>query len=203
MHSSPGFVLWFTGLSGAGKSTLAGVVAAELARRDVDVDLLDGDQLRTTLCQDLGFSRADRDANVARIGFVADRLARHGVGVLVAAISPYRQARDGVRAVVPNFVEVLVEASLETCIRRDVKGLYARALAGEIPNFTGVSDPYEPPLEPEVAVRTDHHPVETCAERVLAALEARGLITLGEDDVYSIEEEAEIGQRLEALGYLG
>ncbi len=200
---SPGFVVWFTGLSGAGKTTLAGAVAAELARRGVDVELLDGDQLRTTLCQDLGFSRADRDANVARIGFVAGKLAQHGVAVLGAAISPYRVARDRIRATVPNFIEVLVDASLETCIRRDVKGLYARALAGEIPNFTGVSDPYETPLAPEVVVRTDHEPVEACAQRVLAALEARGLVAPTEDEVYTLEEETAIEQRLEALGYLG
>ena len=123
--------------------------------------------------------------------------------MLGAAISPYRVARDRIRATVPNFIEVLVDASLETCIRRDVKGLYARALAGEIPNFTGVSDPYETPLAPEVVVRTDHEPVEACAQRVLAALEARGLVAPTEDKVYTLEEETAIEQRLEALGYLG
>jgi adenylylsulfate kinase len=141
-----GFVLWFTGLSGAGKSTLARRVEQELAERGLRVEVLDGDEVRLNLCEGLGFSRADRDTNVARIGWVAGKLAHHGVAVLVAAISPYAEARERVRASVDDFVEVFVDAPLATCAERDPKGLYARAMAGDIPNFTGVSDPYEPPL---------------------------------------------------------
>ena len=184
---SPGFVLWLTGLSGAGKSTLARAVVADLEARGHRVDLLDGDEVRTNLTQDLGFSRADRDTNIARIGYVAGKLARHGVAVVVAAISPYREARDKVRANVPNFVEVFVDAPLETCVRRDPKGLYAKAIAGQISNFTGVSDPYEPPLDPEVAVHTDGEPVAASAGRILADLEARGL-TKRRDDADTSEE---------------
>jgi adenylylsulfate kinase len=185
---SPGFVLWLTGLSGAGKSTLARAVAADLAARGHRVELLDGDEVRANLTQDLGFSRADRDTNIARIGYVAGKLARHGVAVVVAAISPYRQARDEVRAGVPNFVEVFVDAPLQTCVRRDPKGLYAKALAGQIANFTGVSDPYEAPLDPELVVHTDAEPAGGSAGRILACLESRGL-TKPRDDVYSSEEQ--------------
>jgi adenylyl-sulfate kinase len=185
---SPGFVLWLTGLSGAGKSTLARAAAADLAGRGHRVELLDGDEVRANLTQDLGFSRADRDTNIARIGYVAGKLAKHGVAVVVAAISPYRQARDKVRASVPNFVEVFVDAPLETCVRRDPKGLYAKAIAGEIANFTGVSDPYEAPLDPELVVHTDAEPVGGSAGRILGCLEARGL-TKPRDDVYSSKDQ--------------
>jgi len=202
MGAGPGWVVWFTGLSGAGKTTLAEAVAAELAGRGQDVEVLDGDQVRVTLGQGLGFSRADRDTNIARIGWVAGRLAAHGVVVLVAAISPYREARDQVRTQVGAFVEVFVDAPVQTCIHRDVKGLYARALAGQLPHFTGISDPYEPPPDPEVTVRTDREPVGACVRRVVAALETRGLLPPAHGDVYTLEEEAEIEQRLGALGYL-
>jgi adenylyl-sulfate kinase len=175
MTNDTGFVVWFTGLSGAGKSTVAAQLASLLRGRDHRVELLDGDELRTSLCQGLGFSREDRDTNIARIGYVAGRLATHGVAVLVAAISPYREARDRVRSCVPNFVEVHVAAPLATCAERDVKGLYAKALAGELTNFTGVSDPYEAPLEPEVVLHTDQETVAESAARVLAYLEARAL----------------------------
>ena len=148
MTNDTGFVLWLTGLSGAGKSTVTAKVGPVLAERGHRVELLDGDEVRTNLCQGLGFSREDRDTNIARIGYVAGKLAKHGVAVLVAAISPYREARDKVRVAVDNFVEVHVAAPVATCAERDVKGLYARALSGEIANFTGVSDPYEPPLAP-------------------------------------------------------
>jgi adenylylsulfate kinase len=175
MTNDTGFVLWLTGLSGAGKSTLAAKLAPTLAERGHRVELLDGDEVRTNLGQGLGFSRADRDTNIARIGYVAGKLARHGVAVLVAAISPYREARDRVRASVDNFVEVHVAAPVSTCAQRDVKGLYAKALAGEIKNFTGVSDPYEPPLDPEIVLHTESESVDESVHQLLAWLEANQL----------------------------
>ncbi len=182
MNVDNGFVLWLTGLSGAGKSTIANAVAPSLAERGHRVEVLDGDELRTNLCQGLGFSREDRDTNIARIGYVAGKLAKHGVAVVVAAISPYREARDRVRASVENFVEVHVAAPVSTCAERDVKGLYAKALAGEIKNFTGVSDPYEEPLEPEIAVHTERETVQESVGQVLAWLEAKGLsVAVGEE----------------------
>jgi adenylylsulfate kinase len=193
----PGFVLWLTGLSGAGKSTLARTVTVALADRGHRVELLDGDEVRTNLCQGLGFSRADRDTNIARIGYVAGKLAKHGVAVVVAAISPYREARAKVRAAVTNFVEVFVDAPLETCAQRDPKGLYAKAIAGEIANFTGVSDPYEAPEDPELVVHTDREPVERSAEQVMDALERLGLTKPG--DLYIAVEEDEVAARLDAL----
>ncbi len=171
----PGFVVWFTGLSGAGKSTVARALAPRLVERGHRVELLDGDEVRTNLSRGLGFSREDRDANIARIGYVAGKLASHGVSVLVAAISPYRAARYQVRAMVDHFVEVHVATSLATCADRDVKGLYAKALAGQIPQFTGVSDPYEPPLHPELVLHSDGEPVSSSVEQVLRCLERLGL----------------------------
>ena len=170
-----GFVVWFTGLSGAGKSTVAGALAPRLHERGHRVELLDGDEVRTNLSRELGFSREDRDANIARIGYVASKLASHGVAVLVAAISPFREARDQIRGVVDQFVEVHVATSLATCAERDIKGLYAKALAGQIPQFTGVSDPYEPPLAPELVLHTEGEPVESSVEQVLRCLERLGL----------------------------
>src|SRR5215213_1553128 len=172
-----GFVLWLTGLSGAGKSTVAAKLGPALAERGHRVELLDGDEVRTNLCQGLGFSRADRDTNIARIGYVAGKLSKHGVAVLVAAISPYRQARDQVRTQVEVFVEVHVAAPVSTCAQRDPKGLYAKALAGQITNFTGVSDPYEPPLEPELTLHTDTQSVDDSVHQVLTWLEANHLTT--------------------------
>jgi adenylylsulfate kinase len=177
MTNDTGFVLWLTGLSGAGKSTVAAKLGPALAERGHRVELLDGDEVRTNLCQGLGFSRADRDTNIARIGYVAGKLAKHGVTVLVAAISPYREARDRVRDTVDNFVEVHVAAPLSTCAERDPKGLYAKALAGEIRNFTGVSDPYEPPLEPEIVLHTESESVDDSVHQILAWLEANQLTT--------------------------
>jgi adenylyl-sulfate kinase len=177
---SQGFVLWFTGLSGAGKSTLAGQVQREFAARGRRVEVLDGDEVRTNLSKGLGFSKEDRDTNIRRIGYVARLLARNGVAVTTAAISPYREIRDEVRAAVEAdgaaFVEVFVGCTIEELTRRDVKGLYAKALRGELPNFTGVSDPYEPPLNPEVAVRSDTQSVDESLAAILAHLEARGLL---------------------------
>jgi adenylyl-sulfate kinase len=166
-----GLALWLTGLSGAGKSTIAEGVAAELRRRGRPVEVLDGDAIRENLSRGLGFSREDRDTNIRRIGFVAELLARNGVVVIVAAISPYRAARDQVRDRIDRFVEVHVHCPLEELVRRDVKGLYRRALAGEIANFTGVSDPYEEPVQPEITVDTSVESVDASVRRVLAVLE--------------------------------
>lgn len=174
-------MLWFTGLSGAGKSTVADIVTAEIARRGAPVECLDGDVVRTHLSRGLGFSREDRDINILRIGFVAGLLSRHGVGVVTAAISPYAATRDRVREMTTNFTEIFVDAPLEACIERDVKGLYARALAGDIPHFTGVSDPYEPPEQPELHLRTDQEPPEASARRVLDYLEERGWVPARDD----------------------
>jgi sulfate adenylyltransferase len=170
-----GFVVWFTGLSGAGKSTVARALAPRLLERGHRLELLDGDEVRSSLSRGLGFSREDRDANIARIGYVAAKLAAHGVAVLVAAISPYREARDRVRSAVDHFVEVHVATSLATCAERDVKGLYAKARAGQLRQFTGVSDPYEAPLAPELVLHADREPVERSVGRVLACLERLGL----------------------------
>ena len=165
-----GFTLWFTGLSGAGKSTLAAAVSAELRGRGIPVEVLDGDEVRQNLSKGLGFSREDRDTNIHRIGYVAKLLARNGVAVITAAISPYRAIRDEVREEIGAFVEVYVKASLDECIRRDTKGLYRRALAGEIPQFTGVSDPYEEPLAPELVIDTEREEVADSASRVIDRL---------------------------------
>ncbi|MDP9405547.1 MAG: adenylyl-sulfate kinase [Actinomycetota bacterium] len=171
-----GYVLWFTGLSGAGKSTIADLVVARLRAHDAPVELLDGDEVRTHLSKGLGFSREDRDTNVRRIGWVAGLLSRHGVGVVTAAISPYAAVRDEVRAMTTNFIEIFVDAPVDECRRRDVKGLYARADRGEIPNFTGVSDPYEPPAVPELHLRTTEEQPEDSAARVLTYLRERALV---------------------------
>ena len=172
-----GGVIWFTGISGSGKSTLSRMVGAELAKRAIRVEILDGDFVRATLSRGLGFSKEDRNENIRRIGFVANLLARNGVRVLVAAVSPYRTIREEVRKVIESegaeFIEVYVRCPLEVAERRDPKGLYKRARAGEIEGFTGVSDPYEEPILPEVVVDTDRESAEESAARVLAFLEAR------------------------------
>jgi len=174
-----GFTLWLTGLSGAGKSTLASAVADELRRAGVRVETLDGDEVRQNLSKGLGFSREDRDTNIRRIGYVANLLTRNGVVVISAAISPYRAVRDEVRREIGAFVEVHVKASLEECVRRDTKGLYARALAGEIAQFTGVSDPYEEPLAPELVIDTERDDVATSAVRVIDRLVELGHLRSG------------------------
>ena len=171
-----GATIWFTGLSGAGKSTIAQRLAEILAEQGYNVEVLDGDVIRTNLSKGLGFSKEDRDANIRRIGFVSKLLTRNGVISIVAAISPYRDVRDEVREDIGDFVEVFVHCSMEELIKRDVKGLYAKAIRGEIPNFTGVSDPYEEPLHPEVTIHTDREDVEESVEKVLAALEAQGYV---------------------------
>jgi adenylyl-sulfate kinase len=177
-----GFTLWFTGLSGSGKTTIAHVVGPELERRGKIVEYLDGDVVRTHLSKGLGFSREDRDANIERIGWVASRLARHGAAVIVAAISPYSETRERARAMVEEFgafVEVYVAASVDECERRDVKGLYAKARAGEITGFTGVDDPYEEPADPELVLDTEQHDPEESGQLVLGKLEELGLIAAG------------------------
>ncbi len=177
---SRGFTVWLTGLSGAGKSTIAQALAPLLRERGLRVEVLDGDAVREHLSKGLGFSKEDRDTNIRRIGFVAHLLARNGVAVITAAISPYRATRDEVRALIGDFVEVYVRCSLEEAARRDVKGLYARALRGEIPNFTGVSDPYEEPLNPEVVVDTERETVQESVARILRVLEERGYVPMHE-----------------------
>jgi adenylylsulfate kinase len=176
-----GFTLWLTGLSGAGKSTLAAAVADELRRGGVRVETLDGDEVRQNLSKGLGFSREDRDTNIRRIGYVAKLLTRNGVAVIGAAISPYRAVRDEVRREIGAFAEVHVKASLEECVRRDTKGLYARALAGDIAQFTGVSDPYEEPLAPELVVDTEREDVATSAARVIDRLVELGYLRTASD----------------------
>jgi adenylylsulfate kinase len=171
-----GFTLWFTGLSGAGKTTIAEIVEKELRERGRRVEVLDGDIVRTNLSKGLGFSREDRNVNVLRIGFVANLLTRNGVGVIVSAISPFKEARDQVRRRIIDFVEVFVDAPLEVCAERDVKGLYKKAFSGEIPQFTGVSDPYEAPAVPELHIKTNEEEPRESARRVIAKLEELGYL---------------------------
>jgi sulfate adenylyltransferase/3'-phosphoadenosine 5'-phosphosulfate synthase len=173
---SRGFIVWLTGLSGAGKSTVAQRLASELAALGRRPEVLDGDEVRTNLSKGLGFSKEDRDTNIRRIGYVARLLARNGAPVIVAAISPYRAVRDEVRASIPAFVEVYVRCSIDELTRRDVKGLYRKALAGELPNFTGVSDPYEPPLDPEVVVDSERESAEESVAAVMRTLVRLGYI---------------------------
>lgn len=175
-----GVTVWFTGLSGAGKSTLAEALAPRLRALGKRVELLDGDEVRTHLSKGLGFSREDRDTNVQRIGWVAKLLTRNGVFVITAAISPYRDARRWCREGIRDFVEVYVSTPLEECAARDVKGLYQRAMAGEIAHFTGVNDPYEPPTAPELELDTRGVTVDEGVERVLAVLRARGYLSAAE-----------------------
>jgi adenylylsulfate kinase len=171
-----GFTLWFTGLSGAGKTTIAEIVEHELRERERRVEVLDGDIVRTNLSKGLGFGRDDRNINVLRIGFVANLLTRNGVAVIVSAISPYKEARDQVRRRIVDFVEVFVDAPLEVCAERDVKGLYQKAFAGEIPQFTGVSDPYEPPAAPDLTLKTDEEEPQESARKVIEKLEFFGYL---------------------------
>jgi adenylylsulfate kinase len=176
MQKERGFTLWFTGLSGAGKTTIADIVEHELRERGRRVEVLDGDIVRTNLSKGLGFDREDRNVNVLRIGFVANLLARNGVAVVVSAISPYKEARDQVRRRIIDFVEVFVDAPLEVCAERDVKGLYAKAFSGEIPQFTGVSDPYEEPAAPDLTIKSAEEEPHESARKVIEKLEFFGYL---------------------------
>jgi adenylylsulfate kinase len=175
--SDKGFCLWFTGLSGSGKTTITNVLVKELRRRNSQLEVLDGDIVRQNLSKGLGFSKEDRDTNIRRVAFVADLLSRNGVPVITAAISPYRELRDEARAKMDGrFIEAYVKASVEECEKRDVKGLYAKARSGEIKEFTGVSDPYEPPESAELEIDTESQSPEESAQQILDYLEAQGLI---------------------------
>jgi adenylyl-sulfate kinase len=177
MANDKGFTLWFTGLSGAGKTTISKLVETELDNRRNRLEILDGDVVRENLSKGLGFSKEDRDTNIRRIAFVADLLSRNGVPVITAAISPYRELRDEARELMGDrFIEVFVKASVEECIERDPKGLYKKALAGEIKEFTGVSDPYEEPLNPEIVLDTESESPDESAAKLIALLEERQLI---------------------------
>jgi adenylyl-sulfate kinase len=174
-----GFTLWFTGLSGSGKSTIAHLVGPELDRRGLVVEYLDGDNVRTHLSKELGFSKEDRDTHIDRVGWVASRLTRQGGAIITAAISPYEATRQKAREMIEEvgtFVEVYVKASVEECAKRDVKGLYEKAFRGEIKEFTGVNDPYEEPASPELVIDTEAHPPEESAALVVAKLEELGLV---------------------------
>jgi adenylyl-sulfate kinase len=180
IRSRNGFTLWFTGLSGAGKTTLAGVLDREMRARGLAVEVLDGDEIRTNLSKGLGFSKEDRDTNIRRIGYVCRLLSRNGVAAISAAISPYREVRDEVRQLIEadgaEFIEVFVKCPIEVLAERDVKGLYKKALAGELKGFTGVSDPYEEPLAAEVVIESNRESVEFSVSKILRELEVRQLL---------------------------
>jgi|SRR5579872_334817 len=179
LNESDGFIIWFTGLSGSGKTTLAKILEERIRSTGRKVELLDGDVVRTNLSKGLGFSKADRDTNVLRIGFVAHLLQRNGVVTICSAISPYRSARDEVRKIVgPAFIEVFADCPLEICATRDGKvEMYAKARSGELPQFTGVSDPYEPPLRPEIALKTSTSSPAACAQTILEYLTEHGYLS--------------------------
>jgi adenylyl-sulfate kinase len=207
MNDGQGFTLWFTGLSGAGKTTLAGRLATELRRRNVKVEVLDGDDVRTNLSKGLGFSKEDRDANIRRIGYVCRLLSRNGVCAVSAAISPYRAIRDEIRRAVEqdgaNFIEVFVKCPISVLADRDVKGLYKKALSGELQSFTGISDPYEDPLVADVVVETDREAVEFSINKILHSLEQSGLIPKAasvSDQVSSVEHAEAISFRKTEIG---
>ena len=198
-----GTTLWMTGLSGAGKTTIANLLAEKLIRRGEKVEIMDGDVIRTNLSKGLGFSKEDRETNLMRIGFVCRLLSRNGAIAIAAAISPYDYIRKNLRKEDENFIEVYVNAPIEKCIERDVKGLYKKALAGEIKQFTGIDDPYEAPEDAEIEVHTDKETVEESVEFILRRMEELGRIEPDRsDEGYSSEEEAFIQKRLEALGYI-
>ena len=177
-----GFTVWLTGLSGAGKSTIANLLEQEIRKSTKNVEVLDGDVVRTNLSKGLGFSKEDRDTNIRRIAFVCDLLTHNGVAVISAAISPYRDVRDESLAIIGDYIEVYVKCTLDELVNRDVKGLYAKALRGEIENFTGVSDPYEEPINPDVLVETDKETVEQSVDKILVALQGKGYLRSRQSD---------------------
>jgi adenylyl-sulfate kinase len=198
-----GFTLWFTGLPCSGKSTLARQVEEILLERGMNVEVLDGDEVREMLGRGLGFTKKDRDINIHRIGYVCKLLARNGVVAVGAAIAPYKDVRDEVRAWHERFVEVYVKAPVDTLVERDVKGMYKKAMAGEIKNFTGVDDPYEPPDNPEVVLETDKETVEESVNKIIRTLELLDYIPRDTvESEYSEDEEAKIKARLKDLGYI-
>ena len=194
-----GFTIWFTGLSGSGKSTLSEVIEQHMKALGRNVEVLDGDIVRTHLSKGLGFSREDRDTNIKRIGFVCNLLTRNGVICISAAIAPYREARDWARKEIGNFVEVYVRCPLDVCRQRDVKGLYKLVDEGKIKNFTGVDDPYEEPLHPELIVETDKETVDESVARIFAKLTQLGYLEAEDDHE---DESKVVVDRLAALGYL-
>ena len=194
-----GCTLWFTGLSGAGKSTLAQLVEQRLRNHGVKVEVLDGDVVRTHLSKGLGFSREDRDTNIKRIAFVCSLLTRNGVICISAAISPYRDARTWARNEIGNFVEVYVKCPIDVCQERDVKGLYKLVAEGKMKNFTGIDDPYEEPLHPELVVETDKETVEESVARILAKLEELGYLEPG---AYSQHDSTVVAEGMTTRGYL-
>jgi adenylylsulfate kinase len=198
-----GFTLWLTGLPCSGKTTLAKGVEETLLERGVPVEVFDGDEIRTNLTKGLGFSKEDRDTNIRRVGYVCNLLTRNGVVAIAAVISPYQSIRDEVRNTIGRFAEVFVDAPLEELIKRDVKGMYKKALAGEIKNFTGIDDPYEPPEKPEIHVRTDQEDPEQSTAKIIKTLEILGFIPAIEGESnYTEEEEEVIKSRLRDLGYI-
>jgi adenylyl-sulfate kinase len=200
--SQKGFTLWFTGLSGSGKTTLAKALEPMLRDRGLKVERLDGDIVRQSLTRDLGFSKEDRDKNIERVTFVAKLLTRNDVAVLCSFISPYIERRNRSREEIGSFVECYVECPLETLIERDVKGLYEKALAGEIESFTGVSDPYEPPPNPEITVNSAKQTVEESLRIIVRRLEELGYLSPDGDGTYDDEDEKQVEDRLRALGYI-
>jgi len=180
MNEQQGFVIWMTGLSGAGKTTIALELLRQLDGRELRLERLDGDVVRESLTKDLGFSAEDRAKNIERVTFVAKLLSRNGVGCICSFISPYQEVRDHVRSETTNFLEVFVDAPLDVVIGRDVKGMYKKAIAGEIANFTGISDPFEAPESPDIHLRTDQETVVESAGKIIAELEKRGLIPVAE-----------------------
>lgn len=197
-----GFTLWFTGLPSSGKSTLARKVEEILLERGMNVEVLDGDEVRENLSKGLGFSKEDRDTNIRRIGFVAKLLARNGAVAITAAISPYKDVRDEMRRAIGRFVEVYVQCPIDVLKERDVKGLYKKALAGEIKHFTGVDDPYEAPTRPEVLIESDRETVDASVAKIIRTLEMMEYIPRGVGADYSAGDEETIKSRLKDLGYI-